>query len=61
MSTFPTNNFDFTALFHFQGLGVVTATCGPFNPNLVKKSYCNLSIEPDYVVKSFVKGKDILC
>lgn len=61
MYTFSANSFGFTSLFHFQGLGVVTATCGPFYPDLGNKSYCNLFIEPDYVVKSFVKGKDILC
>lgn len=60
LSNFPANSFDFPTLFHFQGLGFVIANCGPFYPDLVKTFYCNLFTEHGYVVKYFVKGKDIV-
>lgn len=60
LSNFPANRFDLPTLFHFQGLGFVIANCGPFYPDLVKTFYCHLFIEPGYVVKYFVKGKDIV-
>lgn len=60
MSTFPSLSFDFTTLFHFQGLDTLIAELGSIYPDLVRSFYANLYIGKGCIFSSRVKGKEIV-
>lgn len=60
LSSFPTSSFDILKLLNHQGLGILISYFGLCFPYLVQTFYCNISISTWCIVKSCVKGNDIV-